>query len=73
MNFCRVLPVLGYPVYLFRCVSPRQGWGESILSGLRGTAWKEKVASIERITQGVLSGEVGVWVSHRQQSTLLAK
>ncbi|CAM9413692.1 unnamed protein product [Ectocarpus fasciculatus] len=32
-----------------------EGWGESILPGLRGTAWKEKVASIERITQGVLS------------------
>lgn len=34
-----------------------QGWGESILPGLRGTAWKEKVASIERLNQGVMSGE----------------
>ncbi|CAM9795466.1 unnamed protein product [Ectocarpus sp. 6 AP-2014] len=32
-----------------------EGWGDSILPGLRGTAWKEKVASIERITQGVQS------------------
>lgn len=36
----------------------RQGWGENILPGLRGTAWKEKVASIERLNQGVMSGEV---------------
>ncbi|CAN0554581.1 unnamed protein product, partial [Ectocarpus sp. 12 AP-2014] len=32
-----------------------EGWEETILPGLRGTAWKEKVTSIERITQGVQS------------------
>lgn len=34
-----------------------QGWGETILPGLRGTAWKAKVASIEQLNQGVMSGE----------------
>ena len=33
-----------------------KGWGDSIVPGLRGAAWKEKVASIEGISQGVQSG-----------------
>lgn len=35
---------------------PIKGWGDSIVAGLRGAAWKEKVASIEGIGQGVQSG-----------------
>lgn len=34
-----------------------QGWGESVVPGLRGTAWKQKVASIECLGQGATSGE----------------
>lgn len=44
---------------------PPQGWGESVLPGLRGTAWKEKVASTERMVQGVLSGEVERGACHQ--------
>lgn len=42
---------------LFFAYTSTQGWEGTILLGLRGAAWKEKVASIESITQAVLSGE----------------
>lgn len=35
-----------------------KGWGENIVPGLRGAAWKAKVESIEGISQGVQSGTV---------------
>lgn len=42
-------------IFLRHAVS--QGWGGSVVPGLRGTAWKEKVASIGLICQAVQSGK----------------
>ena len=43
-------------------LASHQGWGESVVPGLRGTAWKQKVASIECIGQGATSGKSGPYL-----------
>lgn len=57
--FLRVFAALYLVAVDIKPVASHQGWGESVVPGLRGTAWKQKVASIECLGQGATSGKSG--------------